>query len=164
MAWRSLLSLAMLALTEQQLKRSVIMNLLDRTQLDGTSKQPRAPWFVRYLFGILNLVLVLSITRASLTLINTFQVTSPNSDIAKLFIHQPHIHICIYIYISITIWELIFPKFTGNQDAIQLCLCILHTGFFLQESKWVENNKAISSGSALSLVYDPSLGKPWVKQ
>lgn len=37
----------------------------------------------------------------------------------------------------------------GNQDAIQLCLCILY-------------NKEISSDSALSLVYDPSLGKSWV--
>lgn len=48
------------------------MNLVGRTQLDETPKQLWALWLVRCPFGILNLVLVLSTTRARVTLINTF--------------------------------------------------------------------------------------------
>lgn len=73
------------------------MNLLDRTQLDGTSEQPRAPWFVRYLFGILNLILVPSITRASLTLINTFQSQVPTL-ILRNCLFTSHIYVYTYTY------------------------------------------------------------------
>lgn len=129
------------------------MNLVGRTQLDGTPKQLWALWFVRCLFGILNLVLVLTTTRATVTLINTFHVLSPSSDTAELFIHQPYIHTW-----AVTISEPISPKLTGNQNAIQLCLCMLHTGFFLQESRYVENNKSVNSGSSIFNL-SPSLGK-----
>lgn len=133
----------------------MICNYESHRQMDGTPKQMCAPWF-RCPFGILNLVLVLSTTRASMTLINTFHVLSPSFDTAELFIHQPYIHTW-----AVTISEPIPPKFTGNQNATQLCLCMLPTGFFLQESRYVEN-KAVNSGSSIFNL-PPSLGKSCYK-
>lgn len=129
------------------------MNLVGRTQLDETPKQLWALWLVRCPFGILNLVLVLSTTRARVTLINTFHAVSTSSATAELFIHQPYIHTW-----AVPNSEAISPETTGNQNAIQLCLCTLHTSFFLWESRYVENNKAVNSGSSIFNL-SPSLSK-----